>query len=286
MDVAVSSQRAECVQLFQDNSLLIGSILDKQYRELDVPAPAQGGTWRSIVDTGSSLVLGSTRDEYAIFPLEQNGEMRTSSSLVLRDPSGTQDASTVPSSTAVFDAKHGILWIAVWARASLLAVKVSGTGKQVFSAYAEIAVGSVSDLATDLSDVNQDASVVYRHLKGFSMLTLHPSVMKKLDESKAPSPLPESDIVLDTAAHEEQSTEQTEERPQPTQEEIETTPASPVMKDASVGKDVTVNLPKAVTSPVQASTRLQASPDIDYAKVRTYASRERGRPLIFKAIAD
>jgi hypothetical protein len=259
--------------LHQGNKIIVGSLTDSSEREVRIPAPAEGGSWRSVDHTGHSLILCSTRNEYAIFPLGSDIETSAASTFFLQDPSDKQDQSAVYSSAATFDADRSIYWIAIWARASLLAIKISKTDQQAFAAYAEIAIGSTSDLAIDLSDQTVDASLVYRRPGGFSMLTLHPSVTKELGEV---ADLVASRRSVSTAEastkQEEQANPEIEEEhaSEPTKEEIETTPASPVIKEAPIAKDVTVNLPQPITSPVQANANVTSAPEeIDYSKVRS-----------------
>lgn len=259
--------------LHQNNKVIVGSVTDSSERELQVQAPAEGGSWRSIDHTGHALILCSTQNEYALFPLAGDGELSPLSTFFLQDPSNAKEASAVRSSTAVFDAPRNTYWVAIWARASLLAIKITGTDRQAFAAYAEIASGPTSNLAIDQSNQIAEASILYRRPAGISMLTLHPSVAKELDEvadmHASRQPVTDADDVTkqeDKVAPEVEG-EQVPEAP--AQEEVQTTPASPDVKEAPVAKDVTVNLPKPVASPVQANPSMASAPaEIDYSKVR------------------
>lgn len=268
--MATKLQDAQCAVLYRDNEVqLVDPINPDRIDGHGLQAPSQGGAWRSILQSGSYWILSSDRNEYAVFPLARH---KAPSVFFLRDPSGSQDDSTIPTSTAVLDCERNILWIAIWARQTLLAVKISGTVQPVFSAYAEFATGPISDLATDLSSTHKDASIVYRHPKGFSLFTLSPSIKQQLDEIPAPRAEEPSDFGSEIGSDKiEQAIEVTHEEAASAQEEVETTPASPVARQAPVAQDVTVNLPKSVTSPVMTNGAVPMSAtDIDYTKVSGY----------------
>jgi len=174
------------VVLRSDNRLEVGGSGEATLRSLKIDGPAHGGVWQSAIWTWSkSIILGSSKGEYTIRFFDGRSTETTTSTLYLHDPSTKEPTSSCPVTTATYDNRSNILWIAIWARSTILAVKVLPTYGCKLLSFTETALGPISHLAIEPSSmrVGSKPAVLYRHPTGFTAFAPSTTALAKLQAS-------------------------------------------------------------------------------------------------------
>jgi hypothetical protein len=279
--LAVSSEPLSdrYVVLRSDNRLEVGISGQATLRSVKVDGPAHGGVWQSTIWTSSkSIILASDKGEYTIRFFDGRSSDATTSTLYLHDPSSKEHASSCPVTTSAYDDHSHILWIAVWARSTILAVKVLPTYGCKLLSFTEMALGPISHLAVEPGSMRHGSrpAVIYRHPTGFTAVAPSSSTLAKLQAAADTVHDPNSVVLRSnppeqgTHPAEAQESQLREVEPLLAPEKVKeeasiSTITAPVPESIPAGPEL-LQAPELSPAP-DFSSEMRAAAEIDYAKV-------------------
>jgi len=269
------------VILRSDNRLEVGESGKATLRSVKVGGPAHGGFWQSTIWTSSgSIILASNKGEYTIRFFDGRHADATVSTLYLHDPNSKENTSSCPVTTSAYDDHSQILWIAIWARSTILAVKVGpATYGCKFLSFTEMALGPVSHLAIEPGSMVQGSrpAVIYRHPIGFTILALSSSAVGKL-QAAAETVHDPNDVGVPGRPREQDT--RPAETQEPQMQEVESPLASEKVKEEASTPTITAPVPESIRAGPElkdqgpesslapdVSSEVPAAAEIDYAKV-------------------